>query len=312
MFRRLCFSIIYILIWLVPSYASVIISTDTFPDEVFRACVSSEFDINHDGILSGDELAGVTSMDNSIFASYDIIQDLKGIEYFTELTLFQCNGKLSVDILDFRSNDKLISIDCKYNSIAYLNVNGLNSLRYINCGYNNMISLDVRNCTTLNELYCWDNQLTALDISKNTALKHLYCYSNQLTALDVSKHTALTWLDCSSNQLTTLDISKHTALTGLYCFNNQLGYIDLSSNTNLQSPYVLISNQNVSGIKAIESTNSDYPYLVELTDVIPSSKLNGILKDTIKVYNSSSSVKYTYDGNGIIYSAVKPSKITIL
>ena len=185
----------------------VAINATNFPDEKFRAYVSSNFDANNNGFLSDSEIAAV----KKISVSSKDISNLKGIEHFTALEMLNCNSN-ELAALDVSKNTKLVDLYCIYNQLAALDVSKNTALEKLNCGYNQLTSLDVSKNTALTELYCSTNQLTALDVSKNTALQGLWCYENQLTSLDVSKNTALEYLWCYRNQLTSLDVSKNTAL----------------------------------------------------------------------------------------------------
>ena len=171
------------------------ISEANFPDDNFRAYVSSEdIDRNRDGYLSDDEIEAVTR----IVVSDKSISSLIGIEYFTALTFLRCD----------------------FNQLTELDVSKNTALEYLYCHDNQLKSLDVSKNTALIELACGSNQLTELNVSKNTQLTGLACDGNQLKSLDVSKNTALKWLFCEGNELTSLDVSKNTTLAELWCFNN--------------------------------------------------------------------------------------------
>ena len=89
-------SVMAVLVLCGTAFAGVNISADTFPDEFFRDYVSSNFDLDEDGVLSDDEIASV----QSINVRSHQISSLKGIEYFTSL----------------------VSLDCRYNYMAELDV----------------------------------------------------------------------------------------------------------------------------------------------------------------------------------------------
>ncbi len=176
------------------------INEANFPDANFRAIVTgSAIDTTDDDLLSDSEIQAVTNLD----VSSKNISDLKGIEYFTALTILNCFSN-QLPSLDVSKNTALTRLECYANSLT---------------------SLDVSKNTALTRLNCRTNQLTGLDVSKNTALTRLDCYTNSLTSLDVSKNTALTYLSCHTNQLTSLDLKN-----GL---NNILTTFNATSNTNL-------------------------------------------------------------------------------
>ena len=92
----------------------------------------------------------------------------------------------------------------------------------LNCGWNYLVAVNVQGLTALQELDCFFNGLTELNVQGCTALQGLYCYYNQLTALNVQGCTALKELGCSDNQLTILNVQGLTSLKDLYCYSNQL------------------------------------------------------------------------------------------
>jgi len=160
------------------------------------------------------------------------LTSLKGIEYFTSLTMLECYWN-QLTSLDLSRNTALTELWCEENQLTALDVSKNTSLTELHCYSNQLTALDVSRNTALTCLNCCTNPLTVLDVSRNTALTELYCYSNQLTVLDVSRNTALTELSCVDNRLTVLDLSRNTTLVWLFCNNNQLATLDLSRNTAL-------------------------------------------------------------------------------
>ena len=228
----------------------VAINENNFPDEKFRAYVQ-QFDTDHSGSLSSDEIAVVTQID----VQGRGISNLTGIEHFTALKQLTCHGN-ALTSLDVSQNTALTYLHCSGNQLTSLDVSQNTALTYLNCSSNRLTTLDVSDCTALTYLNCSSNRLTTLDASDCTALEYLYCYQNQLTSLDVSQNTALTSLDCNSNQLTALDVSQNTALKQLTCYKNRLTSLDVSQNTALT--YLNCCNNdltslNVSGCTDLET-----------------------------------------------------------
>ena len=52
----------------------------------------------------------------------------------------------------------------------------------LNCGWNYLVAVNVQGLTALQELDCFFNGLTELNVQGLTSLKDVYCYSNQLNA----------------------------------------------------------------------------------------------------------------------------------
>ena len=96
---------------------------------------------------------------------------------------------------------KIIELDCSYNQLTELDVQGLPALQELDCYVNQLPELNVQGLTALQKLYCRDNKLTSLNVQGLTSLQVLSCHYNQLTALNLQGLTALRTLDCYSNQL---------------------------------------------------------------------------------------------------------------
>ena len=116
------------------------INETTFPDERFRNWVLAQ-DYGQDGVLTEAEIAGVTEI--RIYW-YNNIVDLKGIEYFTELTRLFCEG------------NQLTSLDVSQNT----------ALTELRCGGNQLTSLDVSKNTALTGLNCSGNQINETEMGK--------------------------------------------------------------------------------------------------------------------------------------------------
>ena len=217
-------------VWKRPGASStstgVPINESNFPDPIFRAYISENFDSDSNGLLSEAEIANVTSITCDGLG----LTSLEGIALFPNLTSLECNDN-QLTALDVSQNPKLDFLSCIDNQLTELDVSKNPELSILQCGANQLTALDVSQNPKLYWLLCRENQLTELDVSKNTALTTLDCDANQLTKLYVSSNPALETLCCCENQLTALDVSKNTALETLYCWTNQLTELDVSKNT---------------------------------------------------------------------------------
>ena len=190
-----------------PVTTGIAINETNFPDENFRNWILSQ-EYGQDGMLTDEEIAGVTSMHPS-----PGIQNMQGLEFFTALKILEL------------SSGNLTSLDVTKNT----------ALEYLDCNGNMITSLDLSQNKALTSLNCFGNAITSLDVSNNTELKKIVCSYNPLTSLVVSKNSALQYLDCNHNQLTSLDVSNNTELSILWCYNNQLTSLDVSGCTNLMT-----------------------------------------------------------------------------
>lgn len=169
--------------------SSVAINATNFPDATFRSYISEEYDVDMNGTLSSTELASITDLN----VEESEITSLKGVEYFTALTVLDCSWN-SLTTLDVSKNTKLEELYCELNDLTTLNVSKNTALHILSCGENRLTALDVTKCTALQELWCESNQLTTLNLAKCTALETLVCEENNLKTLDLSGNTALSLL----------------------------------------------------------------------------------------------------------------------
>ena len=182
--------------------AGIAIDETHFPDAAFRHYLLEYYEFGEDGILTDKEIKNTTTLE----VDWEGIKNLKGIEYFTALIVFDCQGN-DITELDLSKNTKLTYLDCSYNELTKLNIS---------------------NCTSLDTMFCYRNQLTELDVSNNTALIYLDCYNNKLSQLDVTKNTALMQLDFENNLISSIDLSKNIWLEELYCSGNKMTKLDVS------------------------------------------------------------------------------------
>lgn len=129
------------------------INATNFPDTNFRNYLLEQ-SYGKDGVLTENEIKTIYHMD----VIRKNIKNLKGIEYFTELTWLYCYE----------------------NQLTELDISNNTKLEYLNCGGNQITSLDISKNTALREFTCWANLLTSLDVSKNTALYEIHCTHNNI------------------------------------------------------------------------------------------------------------------------------------
>lgn len=183
------------------------ISEENFPDNKFRKYVSEKCDSNKDGYLSKQEIANVTAVKASNTTDYKGIENLKGIEYFINLTELDVSNQ---------------------NKISEINVASFPELKKLNCAYTNVSKLELSGNKKLEWLYCQNTGITSLDVSANTALKQLSCQNTEVAALDLSKNTELTGIAVEGTGITSLDVTNNTKLTLINVKNTKIEYLDVS------------------------------------------------------------------------------------
>lgn len=251
------------------------INDTNFPDDKFRSYVRSNFDKPKDWYLSPSEISKATN----ISLKNEEINDLKGIEYLTNLRLLSCKnipitsldlsrntalenltcrGTRNLTSLDLSKNTALSKLDCSASPlITSLDVSNNTALERLMIQSIPITSLDLSNNTALTYLNCIETKLTSLDVSESPLLEELYCNNNQLTSLNASRCPKLRNLLCDENQLTSLDVSESPLLKELHCNNNQLTSLDLGKKPELD--WLYCDNNRLTSLDV-----SECPYLEAL------------------------------------------------
>ena len=193
---------------------------------------------------------------------YSNIENLEGIELFSELTQLTC---LQTSVKTFNLKlPKLESLDCSDSKLTKIDMSG---------------------CPELKVLYCkYSNSLESIDLSKNTKLERLDCESCALTTLDVSKCTNLMSLSCSDNKLPALDVSNLSKLESLACWSNQMSALNVSGCTSLR--FLDISLNQLKG-EALDAVIANLPLKKELLGTLMSDyEQNGITESQIAAANA--------------------------
>ena len=200
--------------------SSVEINAMNFPDELFRQYVSNNFDTDGDGWLSPVEMENVKSI---TFYGWDdeIVNDLKGIEFFTSLTHLWCTWQ-SFTELDLSKNTMLEELFLQENALTTLKLSAAQSLRVFNVDWCYLSELDLSGYSKLKELTCGANKLHTLKLDGCTALTTLTCNGNHLSELNLSDCAALKKLECQFNNLTSLDLSHCPLLEEVNCYRNRI------------------------------------------------------------------------------------------
>lgn len=205
----------------------IAINATNFPDANFRQFILESIDYDENKYLSASEINDTTTM---AITSLNI-SNLKGIEYFSELTY----------------------LDCGDNQLTSLDVSRNTKLSVLACYQNNLASLNVSNNSQLTELDCYENNLTSLNVSSNTNLQQLWCYNNNLSSLDIRSNPNLTDLSCSGNGIKTLDIRNNPNLTLSGC-DEDVEIIDANS----VSTSKLVKKQTIGKTSTNGSTTATY------------------------------------------------------
>jgi len=203
-----------------------------------------KIDTNNDGEIQLTEALQVSSID--VFNSN--ITSIQGITSFSNLQFLNCawNSILSIDLNGLTNLQTLWAWKCYTTTF---NFSGCNNLNYIDCSQNMMTSLNASNLTNLATLKCIERYTTTplnVNLTGCINLNYLEIRSAYLSNIDLTGLNNLQTLICAGNQLTSLNVSNLNNLTILDCRVNQISYLDVTNLVNLQE--LIFYNNNLTSI----------------------------------------------------------------
>ena len=268
------------------------IDGDHFPNYEFRQYLKANIDKDGDGYLNDTERS-IGDLD----VTSQHIANLKGIEYFTNLTRLYCkDNKLTK--LDLSGNAKLQQVYCSSNKLEQLNLSGNSQMRIVECNDNeNLTTLDVSSNPYLKILRCSNNNLSELDLSNNPDLEILNCNKNKLSELDLSNNKNLKELSCANNLLKKLDVSNRPSLEKAICNDNQLVRLDINNNGRMSALYA--SNNQLTSLN-LTGTYITYKKIENNVYTVPANKCVRIIYlDDLPGDFDKTNVRSSIDGGEI-------------
>ncbi len=239
--KRLLLITVTVMMTSLASLADVTINSTNFPDANFRSYLMSQYP-------SGYITTAQLNARDSLNLMSKRISDLKGVEYFTQLTYLNCYSNYLTSI-DVSSNTKLKYLNVAYNRLTSINVTANTALEQLYLQSNQLTELNANNLSRLRTLWVFDNStltylkcirnnLSNFDVAGCTALTELRCYENSLlsTIKGLADCTAITHLDCEDCAITDLSaVNSMSNLKTLLCRNNHLTTLTVTNKYNLTS-----------------------------------------------------------------------------
>lgn len=130
------------------------------------------------------------------------INDLNGIENFTNLQKLDCSGN-NLTTLNIQNNTIITTLWCNSNQITSLILNNLPSLTEINCGYNLMQTVDLSTIGFVQGSFSNNPNLQSINLRNNVLNM---CIVFPFTGSD---YTCIMFLDCPALQLVCLDDNEN-------------------------------------------------------------------------------------------------------
>jgi len=226
------------------------------PDNHFEQILIDQ-GVDTDGTVNGqmlrEDAEKISRLDLNLDSHFGDIEDLTGIEGFTNITFLSAVGQKLEDI-DLSSNTKLDTLHLQNNYLTTIDlskntnlilievlVNELHTitglehvsqLKKLNVSYNYIEDFSIIN-ESIEHLLISDNLLTFFDSTGAPHLKSVLLTTNQLSSVDLSSNPSLETLVISDNNLVNIDLSANMGLTYFYASSNMLTSLDVSRNKEL-------------------------------------------------------------------------------
>lgn len=205
------------------------------PDNQFES-ILVEQNIDSDGVInqkiSQTDALGVTHLDLTLSASNMYIEELTGIEGFTNLTYLSASGHLIEDI-DLSHNTLLDTVLLQANELySIYGLSKLNNLKKLDLSWNLLDSLSFKS-ESIEIVLAGNNLLEFFEVENAGKLKGIILTGNKLSSINLAKYSILETLMLSDNQIETIDLGQNNNLSHLYISGNILSELSVSSNPNL-------------------------------------------------------------------------------
>jgi hypothetical protein len=208
------------------------------PDAVFlNKLISQGVDTNGDGIIQLSEALAVTHLNVNSIGTAPKIEDMEGIQYFTNLIELRCAFNL-ITSLDVTTLTNLELLLCSYNQITSLNITGLSQLTSLWAQGNELTQIDLSGLDNILWIWINNNNLNQIDLAGLNTLEAIWIANNQLINIDFTPTLNLIDIDVSGNFLTEIEVNLLTELVFLDCHNNQIEEISISNLVNLVALYI--------------------------------------------------------------------------
>lgn len=207
-------------------------AVDVLVDPNFKAFMLAEFDKDHDGDFSAEELAAPGKVRYSEYddsreglAASGAVSSFAGLELFTGITEFYFNSpvyategpktKCTFTEIDFSGNKKLESIQVTSPVLQSINLANLPALEKINVAS--------------------DTALHALNTSGCPALKVIMGYASGIESVDFSKNTKIERVTLSVTKVKKYDFSNNPELNNIFIGSESLESVVFKNNTKVSS-----------------------------------------------------------------------------
>ncbi len=238
-------------------------------------------DINDDDEIQISEALNVYSLniDNYSFSMNGPfglgINNLNGIEYFTNLTYLNCRSH-AIDNIDITPLVNLVEFNCNDTYANTLNVNGLSHLKKLSCTEFSGNTINLTGLTALEDLDVSNSEITSLNLSPCVNLKSFqYRTNNFLQNLTFSGLNRLETVVIDGVGLISLTLTNLPNLKVLYCNDgyqtvHNLTTLQMSGLPNLEELYCRynkITSLNLLGMNKLKKLECEKNRITGVLDV---------------------------------------------
>ena len=166
-------------------------------------------DTNHDNQIDQSEAQAITYLNLASPTPQHQIMDLTGLEYFTNLISFSCQGHLNLNTMNLTGLTNLVYLGIDHTNMGNINLSNLINLQFLDCSYSNRLFINLSNFTQLKYFKCSNNIIWQLNFYNLPNLQLVNCSDNKLYTLDFTNAPMLNDLSCKNNpNLTTIKIKN--------------------------------------------------------------------------------------------------------
>ena len=287
-------------------------AADVLVDPNFKAFMLAEFDKDHDGDFSAEELAAPGKVRYSEYddsreglAASGAVSSFAGLELFTGITEFYFNSpvyvtegpktKCTFTEIDFSGNKKLESIQVTSPVLQSINLANLPALEKINVASDTALhALNTSGCPALKAIYGYASGVETVDFSKNPKLEAVTLAVTKVKKYDFSNNPELNNIFIGSESLESVVFKNNTKVSSLMisCLKNvkqKPDFTNFPELTSLSLEYYPWESFAIPTSKKLRSLSFQYSDFLKEIDVHENVKLR-----SFTLFNCSAISKITY------------------
>ncbi len=217
------------------------------PDPNFEQAL---IDAGYDDILDGQFLTTNAQGVLELFFDEKHINDITGIEAFTELLslhLFDNNldtidlsllpidmhslflGRNNLSTIDLSPIPNIVNLSLNTNNFTEIDASNLTQVFGLFVSNNPLVSINLTNCSNLQTISFVNTPIQNIDFSTNYSLRKVVCYDSQITSLDFTFNQNLELIECYHTPITSINLPNNPDLYQIRASNTLLTALDVTN-----------------------------------------------------------------------------------